>query len=85
MFIRSAADIRNSFRELADIAKETKEPVYITVNGRGEVAIIDIEVLNDLYRRLDMAQKVAAGYSQIDEGKIVTHAQTRERYKGKNV
>ena len=33
MFIRSAADIRNSFRELADIAKETNESVFITVNG----------------------------------------------------
>ena len=35
MQIKSSADLRNSYKEISDLAKASGEPIYITINGAG--------------------------------------------------
>lgn len=79
--IRPSADIRNNYPEISKLCKETKNPVYITVNGKGDTAIIDIAVLDELYARLDLYEKVAAGIRDIDEGRIKTHEEVFAKFR----
>ena len=79
--IRPSADIRNNYPEISKLCKETKNPVYITVNGKGDTAIIDIAVLDELYARLDLYEKVAAGIRDIDEGRTKTHEEVFTKFK----
>ncbi len=79
--IRPSADIRNNYPEISKLCKETKNPVYITVNGKGDTAIIDIAVLDELYARLDLYEKVAAGIRDIDEGRTKTHEEVFAKFR----
>ena len=79
--IRPSADIRNNYPEISKLCKETQSPVYKTVNGKGDTAIIDIAVLDELYARLDLYEKVAAGIRDIDEGRIKTHEEVFAKFR----
>ena len=79
--IRPSADIRNNYPEISKLCKETQSPVYITVNGKGDTAIIDIAVLDELYARLDLYEKVAAGIRDIDEGRRKTHEEVFAKFR----
>ena len=71
--IRPSAEIRNNYPELSKLCKETGQPVYITVNGKGDVALIDIGVLDELYARLALYEQLSVGLRDIDEGRVKTH------------
>ena len=43
MNIRPSAAIRQNYNEIADLCRKSKEPVYLTKNGEGDLVIMDIE------------------------------------------
>ena len=40
--IKPSAAIRNDYNSIANLCKETGEPVYLTKNGEGELVVMDI-------------------------------------------
>lgn len=80
--IRPSADIRNNYPEISRQCKETKEPVYITVNGKGDTALISIEVLDELFARLSLFEKLSAGLKNVEEGKVKTHEEVFSKFRG---
>ena len=42
MIIKSSKAIRNNYREISQLCKATREPVHLTVNGEGDLVVIDI-------------------------------------------
>ena len=48
MYITSSANLRNNYRKIANHCKETKEPVFLTTNGEGELVLMSIEAYEDL-------------------------------------
>jgi hypothetical protein len=69
--IRSSADLRNKYKEISELCKATGQPIYITVNGRVDTAIIDPNVLDELYKTIALAQGINLGISDINSGKIM--------------
>ncbi|GHS94013.1 prevent-host-death protein [Synergistales bacterium] len=57
--IRPSADLRNKYNEISDFCNKYDEPVFITKNGKGDLAVLSIasyETLcgkTELYRLLD--------------------------------
>ena len=43
MNIRPSAAIRQNYNKIADLCKKSKEPVYLTKNGEGDLVVMDIE------------------------------------------
>lgn len=39
MLIRSATSLRNGYDEMVKLAKEKREPIYLTQNGDGEMVL----------------------------------------------
>lgn len=81
--IRPSSDIRNNYPEISRLCKETGMPVYITVNGKGDTAIMDIDALDELYARLELYEKLAAGLRDVDEGRVRTHEEVFAKFRGK--
>ena len=40
--------MRNNYRKIANHCKETREPVFLTTNGEGELVLMSIEAYEDL-------------------------------------
>ena len=66
--IRPISDLRNSANEISDFCRQTREPVYITRNGSGDMVVMNIDeyerqmALIDLYGKLAVAEKeIASG------------------------
>ena len=41
--IRSSADLRNSYNEISTFCHKYAEPVFMTKNGKGDLAVMSIE------------------------------------------
>ena len=80
--IRPSSDIRNNYQEISRLCKETGKPVYITVNGKGDTAIMDIEALDELYARLELYEKLTEGLKDLEEGRVRTHEEVFSKLRG---
>ena len=80
--IRPSSDIRNNYQEISRLCKETGKPVYITVNGKGDTAIMDIEALDELYARLELYDKLTEGLKDLEEGRVRTHEEVFSKFRG---
>ena len=67
--IKSSTDLRNRYNEVSSVCHETREAVFITKNGRGDLAVMSIDVFEDLVGRKDLYQLLAAGQASIQAGK----------------
>ncbi len=70
--IRPSADLRNRYKESSELCKATGQPVYITVNGREDTAIIDSAVLDELYQTIKLMQEINKGIADVNAGRIMS-------------
>ena len=49
--IKSSTDLRNSYNAISAFCHESKEPVFITKNGQGDLAVMSIEVFEEMSKR----------------------------------
>ena len=43
MIIKASAAIRQNYNEISELCKTSKEPVYLTKNGEGDLVVMDID------------------------------------------
>ena len=70
--IRPSADLRNKYKEISELCKTTQQPVYITVNGREDTAIIDSNILDELYQTIKLMQNINQGIADVTAGKTMS-------------
>lgn len=67
--IRPSADLRNSYNEISEFCHTYSEPVFITKNGKGDLAIMSIEEYEKLSGRYELYQMLDKGMNDIRNGK----------------
>jgi prevent-host-death family protein len=67
--IRPSADLRNNYNEISALCHEYPEPVFITKNGTGDLAVMSIETYELLRGRLELYSLVNEGLEQAKNGK----------------
>lgn len=67
--IKSSTDLRNNYNEISEFCKRTREPVFITRNGRGDLAVMSIETYELLAGRLELHGLLSEGRNAIKEGR----------------
>ena len=67
--IRSSADLRNSYNEISTFCHDYSEPVFITKNGKGDLAVMSIEAYEQLIGRYELYGMLQEGLSDVNEGK----------------
>lgn len=58
MNIRPSASIRQNYNEIADLCRDTQEPVYLTRNGEGDLVVMDMETFSRREKMLDLREKL---------------------------
>jgi prevent-host-death family protein len=59
--IRPSSDLRNKYNEISEFCHKYGEPVYITKNGQGDLAVMSIETFERLVGKFEL-------YKLLDEG-----------------
>lgn len=60
MNIRPSAAIRQNYKEIAELCRETAEPVYLTKNGEGDLVVMDIENFTRREKMLKLREQLLA-------------------------
>ena len=80
MIIKASAALRNDYASISNLAKETKEPIYITKNGEGDLVLMSIEAFEKREQVLQLRAKVLqAEQERMDGAETLSVSQARER------
>ncbi len=56
MQIKPSAAIRQNYNEVSALCKKTKEPVYLTKNGEGDLVVMDIAAFRRREKMLELRE-----------------------------
>lgn len=68
--IRSSADLRNNYNEVSTFCHNYPESVFITKNGKGDLAVMSIETYEELTIRFELYSQIKEGMEDIASGSI---------------
>jgi len=68
--IRPSADLRNNYNEISELCHEYLEPVFITKNGTGDLAVMSIETYELLTGKIELYNFIEQGLDQVKNGKV---------------
>jgi prevent-host-death family protein len=67
--IKSSTDLRNNYNEISKFCHESREPVFITKNGQGDLAVMSIEAYEMLNGKLELYHLLDEGRRAVKEGR----------------
>lgn len=67
--IRPSSDLRNNYNQISEHCHKYPEPVFITKNGKGDLAVMSIETFELLTGRKELYQLIDEGIEAADSGK----------------
>jgi len=62
--IKPISDLRNKSKRISKLAHESKEPIFITKNGEGDMVLMSIAQYAHMERKLDLYRKLAIAQAQ---------------------
>ena len=65
--IRSSADLRNGYNDISNFCHTYNEPVFITKNGKGDLAVMSIETYERLVGKFELYGLVKEGMDDIEK------------------
>ena len=68
-YIKSSTDLRNNYNELSSFCHENREPVFITKNGQGDLAVMSIETYEMISGRQELYRLLDEGHASIVAGR----------------
>jgi PHD/YefM family antitoxin component YafN of YafNO toxin-antitoxin module len=66
--IRPSSDLRNKYNEISEFCHSYSEPIFITKNGKGDLAVMSIQVYEKLIGRFDLYRLIDEGLTAEKEG-----------------
>jgi len=66
--IRPISDLRNNSNEISEFCRTTREPVFITKNGVGDMVVMSIDMYEQQQAQLDLYAKLAESEAEASAG-----------------
>ena len=68
--IRPSADLRNHYSEISKLCRENRQPVYITVNGRGDTVLMSMDDFQQMQTELELLRTLANAEEDVSTGRV---------------
>lgn len=68
--IRPSADLRNHYNEISKQCREDRTPVIITVNGRGDTAVVGLQDFYQMKAELELLRNLAEAEDDVRERRV---------------
>ena len=68
--ILSSADLRNHYNEISKFCHEYDEPVFITKNGKGDLAVLSMEAYEQMVGRFELYGLLQEGLEDVVQGRV---------------
>ncbi len=68
--IRPSSDLRNNYNEISEFCHKNSEPVYITKNGKGDLAVMSIEAFERLAGKFELYRQIDKGLDDLNNGRM---------------
>ncbi len=81
--IRSSTDLRNHYNEISAFCHETREPVFITKNGRGDLVTMSMESYEQLTGRFELYGLLQEGLDDVKAGRTLPLDEAMDEIIGK--
>ena len=81
--ITSSADLRNNYNEISNFCHQYKEPVFITKNGKGDLAVMSIEAYEEITARFELYGALKQGLDDIEAGRVGSAEDAKEMFRQK--
>ncbi len=69
--IRPSSDLRNKYNEISEFCHKYSEPVYITKNGQGDLAVMSIETYEKLVGKFELYKLLDEGLEAVKNNKVM--------------
>lgn len=79
--IRPSADLRNHYNEISTFCHDSGEPVFITKNGKGDLAVMSIEAYEALTSRFELYRFLQEGLDDVKAGRVQPAEETMQELK----
>ena len=80
VIIKASAALRNDYAKISNLAKETKEPIYITKNGEGDLVLMSIDAFEKREQIIQLRTKILqAEQERVDGAKTMSVSEARKR------
>lgn len=70
--IRPSSDLRNRYNEISEFCHKYSEPVYITKNGQGDLAVMSIETYERLVGRFELHKLLDEGLNDLKNDRVIS-------------
>lgn len=67
--IRPSSDLRNHYSEISKVCREQRTPVIITVNGRGDTAVMGLQDYYQMKSELELLRTLAEAEEDVTNGR----------------
>lgn len=58
MYIKPSTEIRNNYNKISALCKETREPIYLTKNGEGDLVVLDIDTFETMQAAIQLQENL---------------------------
>lgn len=58
MIIKPSAALRNEYTQISQLARESKEPIYITKNGEGDMVLMSLDAFEKREQILELRYRI---------------------------
>lgn len=69
--IRPSSDLRNNYNDISEFCHKYSEPVYITKNGKGDLAVMSIETFEKLIGKFELYKLLGEGVEAMKNSKVL--------------
>lgn len=77
--IRPSSDLRNNYNEISELCHKYSEPVYITKNGKGDLAVMSIDTYEKLVGKFELYNLLDEGMEAVNNRRVVPAESVFER------
>jgi len=68
--IRPSADLRNHYAEISRLCRESRQPVYLTVNGHGDTVLMGLAEYEQTRAELELLRTLADAEEDVRANRV---------------